>query len=572
MNNPITTTSITLLLAVSSLSAATHYVSLESSNPTPPYTNWVTAATNIQDAVDVAGAGDTVVVNDGVYAVGSRQVVRFRNNSRVAITNAVCLQSVNGPQSTAIDGGGTNMCTYLSTGASVTGFTLTNGFNGNGGGACCSSASAYLTNCTVVGNRAGTGGAGVYGGTLYNCLLAGNSCAGQGGGAESNTLYNCKLSGNSGCGAYGCTLYNCALAGNSVCGAFGCTLYNCTVTGNSSTYDYSFAIAGGVTQSTLYNCIVYFNTGPTAANYDSLSTLNYCCTTPLPANGTGNIGLDPQLASTSHLSADSPCLGAASAAYASGTDIDDELWGNPPSIGCDEYHAGTITEPLSVRFAASYTNMAAGQLVRMTAIIEGRTTESARDFGDGDLALNQPYATHSWTQPGDYRLSLTAFNESNPGGVSAAVSVHVAAGVLYVAATGSHPQPPYTSWATAATNIQQAVDAARAGTVVVVTNGVYPGGVRVTNPLTIRSVNGPQFTVIDGGRTNRCITLSDGASLSGFTLRNGSTSGDGGGVWCPSTNGFVVVTNCTLTGNSAGRGGGQPASSSNMRFAFTTAL
>jgi len=34
-------TTITLLLAASSLSAATLYVSLESTNPTPPYTNWV---------------------------------------------------------------------------------------------------------------------------------------------------------------------------------------------------------------------------------------------------------------------------------------------------------------------------------------------------------------------------------------------------------------------------------------------------------------------------------------------------------------------------------------------------
>ncbi len=40
MNNRITLSGITLLLAVSSLSAATHYVSLESTNATPPYTNW----------------------------------------------------------------------------------------------------------------------------------------------------------------------------------------------------------------------------------------------------------------------------------------------------------------------------------------------------------------------------------------------------------------------------------------------------------------------------------------------------------------------------------------------------
>jgi hypothetical protein len=39
MKNPFSLTVFTLLLAVSSLSAATHHVSLESTNPTPPHTS-----------------------------------------------------------------------------------------------------------------------------------------------------------------------------------------------------------------------------------------------------------------------------------------------------------------------------------------------------------------------------------------------------------------------------------------------------------------------------------------------------------------------------------------------------
>ena len=41
--------------------------------------------------------------------------------------------------------------------------------------------------------------------------------------------------------------------------------------------------------------------------------------------------------------------------------------------------------------------MAVGYPVGLTALIEGRTTESVWDFGDGDVATNQPYVTHGWT-------------------------------------------------------------------------------------------------------------------------------------------------------------------------------
>src|SRR6266446_1738643 len=53
-----------VLLRQSTL-AGVGYVDVNSTNATPPYTNWTIAATNIQDAVDATMAGDEIVVTNG---------------------------------------------------------------------------------------------------------------------------------------------------------------------------------------------------------------------------------------------------------------------------------------------------------------------------------------------------------------------------------------------------------------------------------------------------------------------------------------------------------------------------
>lgn len=151
----------------------------------------------------------------------------------------------------------------------------------------------------------------------------------------------------------------------------------------------------------------------------------------------------------------------------------------------------------------------------------------------------------------------------------------VPAATRYVDVNNSFPAAPYTSWATAATNIQDAVDAAMAQDSVIVTNGVYETGateyagsnrVTVTKPIYLESVNGPEVTIIKGyqveGATNgeeavRCIYLGSGAVLSGFTLTQGATVpwGTGGGVYCDFGS-TALVTNCVLIGNSGGNSAG----------------
>jgi uncharacterized delta-60 repeat protein len=261
------------------LSTFTLYVSLDSPNPTFPYTNWATAATDIQQAVNAAVAGAEIVVTNGVYATGGRTVATDLLVNRVAVDKPLTLRSVNGPQFTIIHGakapGGGNgdgaiRCVYLTNGAILAGFTLTNGATRgskgswdreqSGGGLWCEpefagvSKSAVVSNCVIVGNSAYYVGGGAFRGKLNDCTLAANS-AGAGGGASECALCNCSLTGNSargsGGGADACTLNDCTLNRNSAVyggGNHSGWLYNCTLTGNSANW------GGGSHEGNLYNC------------------------------------------------------------------------------------------------------------------------------------------------------------------------------------------------------------------------------------------------------------------------------------------------------------------------------
>ena len=423
-----------------------HYVALGSVNPVAPYTSWATASTNIQDAVDaVSAAGALVLVTNGIYQTGERVAFGAMTN-RVVVDKPVTVQSVNGAAVTIIQGDQVMRCVYLTNGAALVGFTMTNGVADDGGGVWCVSTRAVVSNCVLTSNRARPNGnfalgGGAAGGTLNNCLLTANWAV-FGGGASACTLNNCTLTNNSafygGGGARGSTLYNCVLTGNSTAGGVGgganyCTLNNCTLSGNSA------AQGGGAYGCAINNCIVYYNSARSRDNYSDDSFLNYSCTIPLPTNGTGNLTSAPlflnQDGGNLRLQSNSPCINAGyNASAPAGPDLD----GNPRI-------AGGVVDMGAYEFQSPQSLISYAWLQQYNLPIDG-----SRDLTDTDSdGLNNWQEWHAGTNPTN-ALSVLRLLSPAPGAPGLVVSWQSVSGLNYFIARGTDlgMQPPFLPLAT----------------------------------------------------------------------------------------------------------------------------
>ncbi len=169
--------------------------------------------------------------------------------------------------------------------------------------------------------------------------------------------------------------------------------------------------------------------------------------------------------------------------------------------------------------------------------------------------------------------------------LTAGCASFLAADTHYVVLDNPGAASNYTSWATAAANIQDAVDAAAAGDVVLVSNGTYNVGGRtegaytltnrvlITKVLELRAVStNPADTVIEGAADPdgingngpaavRAVRLTGYQSkISNFTIRNGHTQTNGDITYEQSGGGILghwpFVSNCVIENCGARANGG----------------
>ena len=176
------------------------------------------------------------------------------------------------------------------------------------------------------------------------------------------------------------------------------------------------------------NSLVYFNLASRGANYspdyaeqqDYYAVLNYCCTTPMPTNGVGNLTNAPLFVDYAggnlRLQSNSPCINAGLNANVPGpTDLD----GLPP----------TVSGPVDI---GAYEYQGPGSVISYAWVQQyGLPTDGSADFTDPDHDGHTTW--QEWRCQTDPTNALSALRllSASPDGTNVTVTWQSRAGVEY---------------------------------------------------------------------------------------------------------------------------------------------
>lgn len=354
--------------------------------------------TTIQDAIDNANSGDTIVIADGTYTgTGNVDLDTGGTNLTIQSAHDAAHTIIDCGGSSSSDGSGDHRGFIIQSGetVSITGLTVKNGYESsdNGGGVYVVYSPVTLTNCVFSSSTANYGGGvmvfsdHVSPVTIARCAFLGNSVSDSGGGVYtdsgdgSTTLTNCTFSANTAAFGGGAYLEN---------GSGGiAALTNGTLTGNTATYGSGvYSNSGSSGGTTLTNTIVYGNTTDQMEGSGPCAVVSCDITGALPSGVTNTNGLsaDPLFVSATdfHLQPGSPCLAAGTASGAPTADLDGTRRPAVPSIGAYDIAAPITLQ--SVTTAQADSSIIAGATDQFTATAH---------FSDGTTA--DVTASATWT-------------------------------------------------------------------------------------------------------------------------------------------------------------------------------
>ena len=224
-----------------------------------------------------------------------------------------------------------------------------------------------------------------------------------------------------------------------------------------------------------------------------------------------------------------------------------------------------VWNALEADFIADKSQAATGEDIQFTDMSENHPSFYMWDFdNDGFVDSTVQNPVTNFGTPGWKTVTLSVSNLYSSASVTKTNIVKVS-GLTpyhYVSLTGSNV-PPFVTWETAATNAQEAIDAAEDFDTIYITNGVYSSDGYLqdgTNTIILDKqidIVGMGKVVIDGKGAMRCAHIVSG-TFSNITFENGAVSGSanagrGGGVFCAGTG---MLSRCVIENNSANEGGG----------------